>query len=81
LRPRTSGLRAWVAGCATGEEAYSIAMLLLDAVAGESPTVSVKVFATDVHSHALERAGQGIYDAETLANVDERRRRQYFVAL
>jgi chemotaxis methyl-accepting protein methylase len=56
-------------------------MLLLDAVAGESPTVSVKVFATDVHSHALERAGQGIYDAETLANVDERRRRQYFVAL
>jgi two-component system, chemotaxis family, CheB/CheR fusion protein len=75
-----SGLRAWVAGCATGEEAYSIAMLLLDATAGKSPGVSVKVFATDVHSRALEHAGQGIYDAETLANVDERRRRQYFVA-
>ncbi len=75
-----SGLRAWVAGCATGEEAYSVAMLLLDAVAGKSPAISVKVFATDVHAHALERAGQGIYDAEALANVDERRRRQYFVA-
>jgi len=75
-----SGLRAWVAGCATGEEAYSIAMLLLDATAGKSPPIPVKVFATDVHNHALERAGQGIYDAESLANVDERRRRQYFVA-
>jgi two-component system CheB/CheR fusion protein len=75
-----SGLRAWVAGCATGEAAYSVAMLLLDAVAGKSPAVSVKVFATDVHSHALERAGQGIYDAESLADVDERRRRQYFIA-
>ena len=75
-----SGLRAWVAGCATGEEAYSVAMLLLDAVAGKSPAVSVKVFATDVHSHALERAGQGIYDPDSLANVDARRRRQYFIA-
>ena len=75
-----SGLRAWVAGCATGEEAYSIAMLLLDATAGKSPPIPIKVFATDVHSQALERAGQGIYDAESLANMDERRRRQYFVA-
>ena len=75
-----SGLRAWVAGCATGEEAYSVAMLLLDATAGRSPPIPVKVFATDVHTHALERAGQGIYDAESLANVDERRRRQYFIA-
>ena len=75
-----SGLRAWVAGCATGEEAYSIAMLLLDATAGKSPPIPVKVFATDVHGQALERAGQGIYDAESIANVDERRRRQYFIA-
>jgi two-component system CheB/CheR fusion protein len=75
-----SGLRAWVAGCATGEEAYSVAMLLLDATAGKSPAIAVKVFATDVHSHALERAGQGIYDAESLANVAEVRRRRYFIA-
>jgi two-component system CheB/CheR fusion protein len=75
-----SGLRAWVAGCATGEEAYSIAMLLLDATAGKNPPIPVKVFATDVHSQALERAGQGIYDAENVAHVDERRRRQYFIA-
>ncbi|HET9106832.1 MAG TPA: chemotaxis protein CheB [Steroidobacteraceae bacterium] len=75
-----SGLRAWVAGCATGEEAYSVAMLLLDATAARSPPIPVKVFATDVHSQALERAGQGIYDPESLANVDERRRRQYFIA-
>jgi two-component system, chemotaxis family, CheB/CheR fusion protein len=75
-----SGLRAWVAGCATGEEAYSIAMLLLDATAGKNPPIPVKVFATDVHNQALERAGQGIYDAESVANIDERRRRQYFIA-
>ncbi len=59
-----SGLRAWVAGCATGEEAYSVAMLLLDATQGKSPPVSVKVFATDVHSRALEQASQAIYDAD-----------------
>jgi two-component system, chemotaxis family, CheB/CheR fusion protein len=75
-----SALRAWVAGCATGEEAYSLAMLLLDAVAGKSPPIAVKVFATDVHSRALEHGSQGIYEAESLANVDERRRRQYFIA-
>jgi two-component system, chemotaxis family, CheB/CheR fusion protein len=75
--PRTAPLRFWVAGCATGEEAYSLAIVLQDlmAIHGERP---VKIFATDVHRGSLERAAAGVYDAETLANVSEERLARYF---
>ena len=53
--PRDAPLRVWVAGCATGEEAYSLAILLQDLMQklGERP---VKIFATDVHRGSLEQA-------------------------
>ena len=56
--PRDAPLRLWVAGCATGEEAYSLAILLQDlmAIHGERP---VKIFATDVHRGSLELAAHG----------------------
>ena len=56
--PRDAPLRLWVAGCATGEEAYSLAILIHDlmAVHGERP---VKIFATDVHAGSLEQAAPG----------------------
>ncbi|MGE0791823.1 MAG: chemotaxis protein CheB [Sandaracinaceae bacterium] len=69
------GIRAWVAGCATGEEAYSMACILRDAA---PHGMSVKVFATDVHARALEIASAGVYDEERLANVDPERLRRYF---
>src|SRR5687768_14838428 len=59
--PRSTPLRLWVAGCATGEEAYSLAVLLqeLMAIHGERP---VKIFATDVHRGSLERAAIAAYE-------------------
>ena len=76
--PRTVPLRFWVAGCATGEEAYSLAIAVHETMArfGERP---VKIFATDVHRGSLERAARGIYDDAALAGVSEERRARYFV--
>ncbi|HEY7518824.1 MAG TPA: chemotaxis protein CheB [Methylomirabilota bacterium] len=80
LQRRTEGrpLRVWVAGCATGEEAYSIAIVLQEALSrfGHRP---VQVFATDVHRGSLERAARGIYDEEAVANVSPERLARYFV--
>jgi two-component system, chemotaxis family, CheB/CheR fusion protein len=78
--PRSEPVRIWVAGCATGEEAYSLAIALQDLmlVTGERP---VKIFATDVHGGSLERATRAIYEGDALANVSPERLERYFVRL
>ena len=75
-----SPLRVWVAGCATGEEAYSIAIVLQEVLArfGHRP---VQIFATDVHRGSLERAARGIYDEEAVSNVSPERLARYFVQI
>jgi two-component system CheB/CheR fusion protein len=74
-----NGLRVWVAGCATGEEAYSIAILLNEEAArrGLNPE-EIKVFATDVHRASLDVASSGRYPEESLADVPENQRSRYF---
>jgi two-component system CheB/CheR fusion protein len=54
-------LRVWISGCATGEEAYSIAMLLIDAMKEAKTNPHLQLFASDVDSEALESARQGVY--------------------
>lgn len=71
-------LRVWVAGCATGEEAYSIAMLLDDCALSMKKFPSIKVFATDVHRNSLEAGSAGVYSQESLAKVPEELRQRYF---
>jgi two-component system CheB/CheR fusion protein len=75
--PRNTPIRFWVAGCATGEEAYSLAILLQDlmAIHGERP---VKIFATDVHRGSLERAALGVYEEDAVSNVSSERLSRYF---
>jgi two-component system CheB/CheR fusion protein len=75
--PPNTPLRLWVAGCATGEEAYSVAILLQDLMAthGERP---VKIFATDVHRGSLEQAAAGVYGPEAVVNVSAERLTRYF---
>ncbi|MDP0491927.1 MAG: CheR family methyltransferase [Verrucomicrobiota bacterium JB023] len=62
-------LRVWVAGCATGEEAYSLAILLDEERSLRHSPVEIKIFATDVHRRSLEFASRGLYQAEALENV------------
>lgn len=70
--------RAWVAGCASGEEVYSLAILVDEVLARMNKSVSVKIFATDVHRPSLEIASSGSYSPESLAGVSQQRLGRYF---
>lgn len=73
-------LRFWVPGCATGEEAYSLAILLDECLTAQQRKLDVKVFATDVHQTSLDKAAAGVYDESALAEVSDERRERYFIA-
>ena len=76
--PPTEELRVWVAGCATGEEAYSIAMILFEAYTAAERAVRVKILATDAHRSSLEIASRGFYGEEQLVHVSDKRRERFF---
>lgn len=71
-------LRAWVPGCATGEEAYSIAILLLEHAAAMDDPPDITVFATDIDANALEVGRQGHYPPSALEHVPEALVERYF---
>jgi len=71
-------VRVWVAGCSTGEEAYSIAILLLEWFAGQQQKPRIQLFATDVDDNALGIARAGFYPSELLADVPDYLRERYF---
>lgn len=72
-------IRVWSAGCATGEEPYSIAMLILEELRHHKEwTPDIQIFATDVHTGALETAGAGRYSDEGMAGVSYARRQEFF---
>jgi two-component system CheB/CheR fusion protein len=74
----TDEIKIWVAGCATGEEAYSIAILLKEQLTGKFKDRIVKIFATDIDAAALISAGKGIYSEDRMQNVSEARLKNYF---
>lgn len=73
-------LRLWVVGCATGEEAYSLAIMLAEAVGGldELASGDHQIFATDVDANALTIARRGIYSEASMADVPPAFREKYF---
>ena len=76
----TNAIRVWVAGCSTGEEAYSIAILLQDyANKFKQRYFDIKVFATDADMHAITVAGAGVYPPSITADVPEEYLERYFV--
>ena len=80
-RGAAKALRAWVPGCSTGEEAYSLAMVLKEALGERQETspLAVQVFATDLDAEAIERARLGIYPPNIAADVTPERLRRFFV--
>lgn len=72
-------IRAWSVGCATGEEAYSLAMLLAEEADRRKTHVPIQVFATDVDDAALMKARHGVYDQSIEGRVSEARRKRFFV--
>jgi two-component system, chemotaxis family, CheB/CheR fusion protein len=71
-------IRVWVAGCATGEEAYSIGILLLEGAARHEVRPQIQVFGTDLDVRALAAAREGRYPAAIEADVGETRLRRFF---
>ena len=71
-------LRVWVPGCATGEEPYSVAMLLLEQQTAAQNPCRLQIFATDVDEQALEVARQGIYPEGISADVSPERLARFF---
>ncbi len=80
-RASTGILRAWVPGCSTGEEAYSLAMLFKEAVEPLKPVqnLMLQIFATDLDRDAIEFARQGLYPDNIAADVTPQRLRRFFV--
>jgi len=74
-------IRIWSAGCASGEEAYSLAMILHDYFSKEFGYFEVGILATDISVTALERAVAGIYSKEEITRVPPLYRQRYFVPL
>lgn len=72
------GIRVWVPGCATGEEAYSIAVLLCEAAQRTTQRRRVQIFATDVNDAALEVARAAAYPLAALEGVPEERVEEFF---
>jgi two-component system CheB/CheR fusion protein len=74
-----SPLRIWVGGCATGEEAYSVAMLLLEQASRHEIKPTVQVFGTDLDPRALSTAREGRYPAAIETDVSAERLRRFFI--
>jgi two-component system, chemotaxis family, CheB/CheR fusion protein len=77
--PRAEAIRVWVPGCATGEEAYSLAILLLEEAARQETRPPLQVFGSDLDTHALVAAREGRYPAAIENDVSEDRLRRFFV--
>jgi len=80
-RPHGGMLRAWTAGCSTGEEAYSLAMVFKEALDKVKPdkNFSLQIFATDLDKDAIDKARAGVYPPNISSDVSPERLREFFV--
>ena len=79
-KPAGGEIRVWSVGCASGEEAYSIAILLQESMEKLKQHYSVKVFGTDIDSLAITRARSGLYPTSIAADVSPERLARFFTA-
>jgi two-component system CheB/CheR fusion protein len=77
-KPAGASIRVWVPGCSTGEEAYSIAVLLQERMEALKISFKLVVFATDIDSVAIEQARAGLYPASIAADVSTERLARFF---
>ena len=77
-RPSEKPLRIWVPGCASGEEAYSIAIVLLEYLGEQSVEAPIQIFATDIADSSIERARSGTYGKDIVADVSPERLQRWF---
>ena len=81
VRDQPAGLpiRIWIAGCSTGEEAYSLAMLFREAIIASKRDIKLQVFASDVDSDAIATARDGVYPKAIASQITPERLARFFV--
>jgi two-component system, chemotaxis family, CheB/CheR fusion protein len=72
-------IRVWSVGCATGEEAYSLAMLLLEEAGRRDVAPRIQVFASDLHEQSLKKAREGFFPGDIEADVSPERLQRFFI--
>jgi two-component system CheB/CheR fusion protein len=80
-KPAGEAVRIWVPGCSTGEEAYSIAICLLEHFGDHRAGTPIQIFATDISDAAIEKARAGAYPADALREVSPERVRRFFTQI
>jgi two-component system, chemotaxis family, CheB/CheR fusion protein len=78
-RTPDSPIRIWVAGCSTGQEAYSIAICLLEFLSNQIINTTIQIFATDINEAVIETARIGIYKPSLVTEVSPERLQRFFV--
>lgn len=78
-RSQNHPLRVWVPGCSTGEEAYTLAIVLRECLERSQKSCPIQIFATDLHNQAVEKARTGLYPEGIAADVSCERLERYFV--
>jgi len=78
-KDRSDTIRVWVAGCATGEEAYSVAMLLLEQAAVMEDAPRLQIFATDIDEEAIAFARRGLYPRTISQDISSPRLQRFFI--
>ena len=77
--PQDQALRVWIAACSTGEETYSLAMLLREQIAASGRNIKLQIFASDVDQDAVATARDGLYPESIEADVSPERLARFFV--
>jgi len=78
-RDLEQSIRAWSVGCSTGEEAYTLGMLLLEEAERHEPTPLIQLFASDLHEPSLAHARAGFYPGSIASDVSEDRLERFFI--
>ena len=79
-RKQPQTIRAWIPGCSTGEEVYSLAIALTEFLDSQELGCSIQMFGTDVSDRAIEAARKGTYSESAVQNVSPERLRRFFTA-
>jgi two-component system CheB/CheR fusion protein len=77
-RSSTDPFRVWIPGCATGEEAYSLAMVAFEILQNSARDRSIQVFGTDISDTAIDRARTGVYPEKSVAGISPERLQRFF---
>src|SRR5207237_4780687 len=77
-KPSNAPIRIWVPGCSTGEEVYSLAIVLLEFLGDKAANMQIQIFATDLSEAILAKARTGIYPESIAMDLSSERLRRFF---